>query len=72
MAETAEMVVVQTGMIYHLYEELVVEVNGEMTRIVLRVELKVRAKVVKMGAKTSVVAKAGLQVVLKVGDGVEG
>lgn len=31
------MVVVQTGMMYHLYEELVIEVNGEMTRIVLRV-----------------------------------
>lgn len=37
MEEVAEMVVVQTGMMYHLYEELVVEVNGEMTRIVLRV-----------------------------------
>lgn len=35
--EAAEVVVVQTGMIYHLYEELVVEVDGEMTRIVLRV-----------------------------------
>lgn len=30
-----------------------------------------RAKVLEMGVKTSVVAKAGLQVVLKVGDGVD-
>lgn len=38
----------------------------------LRVELKLRAKVVEMGVKTSVVAKGMLQVVLKGGDRVEG
>ena len=37
MEEAVEMVVGQTGMIYHLYEGLVFEVNGEMTRILLRV-----------------------------------
>lgn len=37
----------------------------------LRVEAKVGAKVVEMGARTSAVAKVGVQVVLKGNDEVE-